>query len=99
MTALTAMLDEARPELAADLPVPKALLLPHAGYIYSGSTAALGYAALERGRDTIRRVVLLGPTHRVWTDGVVLPGVDTLGTPLGEVRVADVEAELKRLAS
>ena len=51
MTALTAMLDEARPELAADLPVPKALLLPHAGYIYSGSTAALGYAALERGRD------------------------------------------------
>jgi AmmeMemoRadiSam system protein B len=97
MTALTAMLDEARPELAPDLPVPKALLLPHAGYIYSGSTAALGYAALERGRDTIRRVVLLGPTHRVWTDGVVLPGVDTLGTPLGEVRVARVGPELDGL--
>lgn len=97
MTAITAMLDDARPELAPDLPLPKALLLPHAGYIYSGSTAALGYAALERGRGAIRRVVLLGPTHRVWTDGVVLPGVDTLGTPLGEVRVARVATELQDL--
>ena len=45
--------------------VPKALILPHAGYEYSGPIAGTGYAQLAAGRDTIRRVVLLGPAHRV----------------------------------
>lgn len=66
---------------------PKALIVPHAGYIYSGSTAALAYAALAPWRDTIRRVVLLGPTHRVAVAGLALTEADALATPLGTVAV------------
>jgi len=46
---------------AADTPSPKALIAPHAGYIYSGPIAASAYTLLSAGRDTIKRVVLLGP--------------------------------------
>lgn len=91
---LTGLLDQARAALEPGLAVPKALLLPHAGYVYSGATAALGYVTLERARERIRRVVLLGPTHRVWLDGLALPGADALRTPLGEVRVARIDPEL-----
>jgi len=66
---------------------PKALIVPHAGYVYSGKTAALAYAQLLPWRDTIRRVVLLGPVHRVAVRGLVLPGVNHLSTPLGAVAV------------
>jgi AmmeMemoRadiSam system protein B len=66
---------------------PKALIVPHAGYIYSGSTAALAYATLAPWRSTIRRVVLLGPTHRVAVAGLALTEADTLATPLGTVAV------------
>ena len=87
---------DARPALAT---WPKAYLLPHAGYMYSGSTAALGYAALARhaaavadaGRP-IRRVVLLGPTHRVAVDGLALPECDAFQTPLGQVGVEQLDA-------
>jgi AmmeMemoRadiSam system protein B/AmmeMemoRadiSam system protein A len=64
---------------------PKALIVPHAGYIYSGSTAAQAYARLAPGRAAIRRVVLLGPVHRVAVRGLALPGVDAFSTPLGLV--------------
>jgi len=70
---------------------PKALIVPHAGYIYSGPTAARAYAALAPWRSTIRRVVLLGPTHRVAVRGLALPASDAFATPLGEVRI-DVAA-------
>ncbi|HSW53130.1 MAG TPA: AmmeMemoRadiSam system protein B, partial [Sulfuricaulis sp.] len=51
---------------AADAPrAPKALIVPHAGYVYSGAVAASAYARLAELRGRIRRVVLLGPTHRV----------------------------------
>ena len=63
-------LDEARTSVEADLPAPKAIVAPHAGYVYSGSTAALAYADAERRRDEVRRVVLLGPCHRVATRGL-----------------------------
>ena len=77
---------------------PKALIVPHAGYVYSGSTAAQAYALLAPWRQTIRRVVLLGPVHRVPVRGLALPGVDALATPLGEVRVDPVAADsLRRL--
>jgi len=66
-------------------PVPKALIVPHAGYIYSGPVAASAYARLEALRGRIRRVVLLGPTHRVWVRGLALPEADRFATPLGEV--------------
>jgi len=77
------MLSEAG-ETAAG-PSPKALITPHAGYIYSGPTAACGYALLNA--DKIRRVVLLGPTHRVPVSGLVLPEADAFETPLGAVEL------------
>lgn len=66
---------------------PKALIVPHAGYVYSGSTAARAYARLAGVRRRIRRVVLLGPVHRVPVRGLALPGVDAFDTPLGRVTI------------
>lgn len=66
---------------------PKAIVVPHAGYIYSGQTAAMAYARLAAGRKTIKRVVLLGPVHRVPVRGLALPGVDAFATPLGEIEL------------
>lgn len=79
------LLDAAQCDLDTSLPVPKALIVPHAGYVYSGRTAAQAYARLARSRSVIRRVVLLGPAHRVAVRGLALPGVDAFATPLGEV--------------
>jgi AmmeMemoRadiSam system protein B len=70
---------------------PKAIVVPHAGYIYSGAIAARAYARLAAGRDTIRRVVLVGPVHRVPVRGLALPGADFFATPLGKIEV-DQEA-------
>ena len=64
---------------------PKAMIVPHAGYIYSGQTAAIAYARLMPARHTIKRVVLLGPVHRVPVRGLALPDVDAFATPLGTV--------------
>jgi len=81
------MLDAAQaPELT-----PKALIVPHAGYIYSGPVAAYAYASLAQIAARIRRVILLGPTHRVPVRGLALPGTDTFATPLGSVAL-DTEA-------
>ena len=66
---------------------PKALIVPHAGYIYSGAVAASAYARLGELRGRIRRVVLLGPTHRVYVRGLALPEADRFATPLGEVQL------------
>lgn len=66
---------------------PKVLVAPHAGYIYSGAIAASAYALLAPIADRIRRVVLLGPTHRVAVRGLALPGVDAFATPLGSVAI------------
>ena len=64
---------------------PKAIIVPHAGYIYSGATAAQAFAFLAPGRDVIRRVVLLGPVHRVAIQGLAMPGGAGFSTPLGVV--------------
>ncbi len=64
---------------------PKAILAPHAGYVYSGPIAASAYVLLQPLRKVIRRVVLLGPVHRVWVQGLALPGVDAFDTPLGRI--------------
>lgn len=66
-------------------PAPKALIVPHAGYIYSGAVAASAYSALADLRGRIRRVVLLGPTHRVPVRGLALPEAERFATPLGEI--------------
>ena len=65
--------------------VPEALIVPHAGYIYSGSTAARAYRCLESRHNEIRRVVLFGPAHRVYLEGMAVPSVDLFDTPLGSV--------------
>jgi AmmeMemoRadiSam system protein B/AmmeMemoRadiSam system protein A len=66
---------------------PKALIVPHAGYVYSGPVAAHAYRELENARSSVRRVVLLGPAHRVPVRGLALPGDDAFDTPLGRVAV------------
>jgi len=81
---LAATLDQ----LLSDAPpstgkVPKALVVPHAGYIYSGPIAASAYALLRGAAAQLRRVVLLGPSHRVRLRGLALPEAEGLATPLG----------------
>jgi len=80
--SVRAFLDEAG---AADAARPKVLIVPHAGYIYSGSTAAHGYATLRDSAAQVRRVVLIGPAHRVAVRGVAIPSVNRFETPLGSV--------------
>ena len=66
---------------------PKAVIVPHAGYIYSGPVAASIYAPLVALRDVVRRVVLLGPTHRFAVNGLALPSATAFATPLGNVPI------------
>jgi MEMO1 family protein len=71
--------------------LPKAIVAPHAGYVYSGPIAASAFACLQAGRDQVRRVVLLGPAHRVYVSGLALPEAHAFDTPLGRIKV-DVDA-------
>src|SRR4051812_44151328 len=78
---------------------PKALIAPHAGYVYSGPIAASAYALLEPLRDVVKRVVLLGPTHRVAVRGLALPASRQFATPLGTVEIdADAIEQLRGIA-
>lgn len=70
----------------AVLSPPKMIIVPHAGYIYSGAIAGAAYAQLK-GSTGIRRVVLLGPSHRVALRGLAVPSVDRFATPLGEIAI------------
>lgn len=69
------------------LPAPKALIAPHAGFLYSGPIAARAYARLRPGRAAIRRVVLLCPNHRVALRGLAAPTAQAFRTPLGDVAI------------
>jgi AmmeMemoRadiSam system protein B len=71
--------------------VPKALIVPHAGYKYSGPIAGSGYARLRPAAGHVTRVVLMGPSHRVWFEGLAWPGADQLETPIGRMRAASVD--------
>ena len=66
-------------------PAPKALIVPHAGYIYSGPVAATAYARLRSFSGQYTRVILLGPAHRVAVSGLALSAADVFRTPLGDV--------------
>lgn len=66
---------------------PKALIVPHAGYVYSGPVAASAYRLLAGLRDSISRVVLLGPAHRVAFHGLAATAMTHFATPLGLVRI------------
>jgi AmmeMemoRadiSam system protein B len=68
-------------------PAPKAIIAPHAGYIYSGPVAASVYARLSQARGRIRRVVLLGPSHRVGFAGLAVSDADLFRTPLGDIPI------------
>lgn len=77
-----------RSYLAAVTPttsIPKAIICPHAGYIYSGPTAAHAFAQLQQAKDRIKRVVLLGPCHRVALIGLAVSSADYFETPLGKM--------------
>ena len=66
-------------------PVPKAIIAPHAGYIYSGAIAASVYARCRALAGRIRRVVLAGPAHRVYVRGAAVPDAEAFDSPLGRV--------------
>jgi len=68
-------------------PVPKAIIAPHAGYIYSGAIAASVYARVAQGHDIINKVVLLGPSHRVPLKGLAASAMSYFATPLSKIPV------------
>jgi AmmeMemoRadiSam system protein B len=72
---------------AADGPAPKAIIAPHAGYVYSGPIAGTIYAVVQARCSAIERVVLLGPAHRVRVDGLAASDADAFATPLGAVPI------------
>ena len=71
--------------------VPKAIVAPHAGYVYSGVVAASAYARVAPARGRITHVVLLGPAHRTPHAGIAASSADAFATPLGQLAV-DTEA-------
>ncbi|MBI5162549.1 MAG: AmmeMemoRadiSam system protein B [Magnetospirillum sp.] len=98
-TALTAAIERF---LAAASPgdgrIPKALIVPHAGYVYSGPVAASAYARLLPARGRIERVVLIGPSHRVAFRGLAVGSAEAWASPLGTVPIDRAMVErLKRL--
>jgi MEMO1 family protein len=80
-------LELARPASGTDAIAPKALIVPHAGYVYSAAVAATAYARLADMRDIVSRVVLLGPAHYLPIQGLAASGAGSFATPLGEVPV------------
>ncbi len=87
-------MNEAQADVAEGAPVPKAIIAPHAGFVYSGSTAARAYARLKPAASIIKRVILLGPCHRVAVSGLAMSSADAYRTPLGDVPI-DGKAELE----
>ncbi|HEX5392318.1 MAG TPA: AmmeMemoRadiSam system protein B [Rhodocyclaceae bacterium] len=85
---ISQMLAEAQPFVRPDDIVPiKALIVPHAGYMYSGPVAACAYARLAAQRDRIRRVVMFGPAHRMPFRGLATTAAKVWRTPLGDVPI------------
>jgi AmmeMemoRadiSam system protein B len=74
-------------------PLPQAVIVPHAAYVYSGPIAGVAYARVARMKGLVQRVVLVGPLHSAWVTGIAVSGVDAFATPLGPVRV---DAALRR---
>ena len=70
-----------------DAATPKALVAPHAGYVYSGAVAGAAYRLLTRSRGKVSRVVLLGPSHRFAFSGMAATSASAYETPLGVVPI------------
>lgn len=88
---LASMVDTLLEAAQTALTTPKALIAPHAGYMYSGPIAANAYARLLAAKNNINRVVLLGPSHRVPFLGMATSSAHVFATPLGHIPV-DQEA-------
>ncbi|MGB5413566.1 MAG: AmmeMemoRadiSam system protein B [Polyangiales bacterium] len=82
-------LDAARGASAAPDPWPKALIVPHAGLMYSGPVAATAFVRVEAARELVSRVVLIGPSHHVPFAGLAVPSSSAFDTPLGAVSIDD----------
>ena len=85
---------------ATDYQLPastKALIVPHAGYAYSGPVAAAAYAQLAARRRQIARVVIIGPSHQAYFHGIALPEADVFSTPLGDIPI-DAASKAKLVA-
>lgn len=84
--------DFMRPEVLAPVartPVPRALVVPHAGYMYSGQLAGLAWSRLMAGAPDYGCVLLVGPAHRLALQGCALPDCQALATPLGQIAIAE----------
>ena len=77
-------------------PPPKAIIAPHAGYIYSGPVAARAHAMLGAGRGSVRRAVVIGPAHYVGFEGIAAPSCAAFQTPLGVLSVDRSAIEILR---
>ena len=75
---------------------PKVVIVPHAGFIYSGPVAASAYDLLRPARGIVRRVVMLGPCHRVPVTGMALPGARAFDTPLGRIAIDSAAVQALR---
>ena len=84
---LTAMIDKFYSEVSDQPAAGKALIAPHAGYVYSGPIAASCYAPLMKRRNIIKKVILLGPSHYVGFMGMAVPSSDFFETPLGQIEI------------
>lgn len=88
--AIFGFIEEGRRRVRAPMAAvaaPKALIVPHAGYVYSGAVAASAYARVAPMKGNVARVILMGPCHRVAVRGIALPDARAFATPLGEVEV------------
>jgi len=88
---LNATLDSLLAGTAPGVDAPKALIVPHAGYVYSGSVAAHAFRSLRTRAGVVTRVILLGPSHREWFRGLAVPRARAFATPLG-LAVVDADA-------
>lgn len=79
------MVDEFLSDADTSGKVPKAIIVPHAGYMYSGPVAASAYARLIKANDIITRVVIMGPSHRVAFTGLAVSNAENFETPLGSI--------------
>lgn len=95
--ALEAVVERCLAAAHAEGPPPRALIAPHAGYVYSGPVAGMAYAQLAALRGRLRRVVLLGPAHRVGFEGLAVSDAEAFETPLGRVPL-DAAARERALA-
>ncbi len=86
-TSLKGMVQQFLVQATSSGPTPKAIIVPHAGYVYSGPIAANAYHLLENNSENISRVILLGPSHRVPLLGLAATSASSFATPLGLVEI------------